>query len=504
MGDVQKVDERMQFGSMEQDADFAYKRWPSLVDMLESRSILARTRGVFVEDVAALGQMLQQWENYQRFCESNGSLADLGVLPKHALEIITADFGTSIIPHIASVQPIKERMGIIYYKTVKATKARGNVAVDDTFIDPFRPPHAAATGLKNYPEGYAGEKVTAVNTLTAGAGNGTNTSTYDGFITGTANANVAYMLRPRSVQVECVVGGTTFMAIDDGNGNLLGNGMFGTIEYLAATKASGIAFTLTFGAQLGANVDVSFTFATDFEESGNVPEVNFTIDFMEITAEIFALTQAVGMFKAFEFQNRFGQSSEEMIARDLTGALNLELGNTAISRLIAQSVGTVNFYMGVPQFVSYSEHMQQLKAFITKSSSTILNNAGRGYTNYLIVGSTAAGVVATLPGWTQQIVDTPGSNIWGTLDGMTVIRAPHIDNNAIYCVYKGKGGFDTPLVWSPYMPLVVSKTLQDIDNILKNRAVAAVWGGLKVVAPTFVTRIQLIDAAYTTPIQLAP
>jgi len=205
------------------------------------------------------------------------------------------------------------------------------------------------------------------------------------------------------------------------------------------------------------------------------------------------------MFKAFEFSNRFGQSSEEMIARDLTGALNLEIGNSAITRLIRASRGTTTFNVGVPQYISYAEHMQHLKAEITKASSTILNNAGRGYVNYLICGSTAAGILATLPGWEQMMIETPGSNIWGTLDGMTVIRAPHIDPNSIYCVYKGKGGFDTPLVWSPYMPLVVSKTLQDIDNILKNRAVAAVWGGLKVVAPSFVTRIQLVDQAYTTP-----
>jgi hypothetical protein len=210
------------------------------------------------------------------------------------------------------------------------------------------------------------------------------------------------------------------------------------------------------------------------------------------------------MFKAFEFQNRFGQSAEEMIARDLTGNLNLELGNTAISRLVAAAESipnnSVTFYAGVPQYVSYTEHMQQLKAMIMKSSSTILRNAGRGTTNYLIAGHNAAAVIATLPGWTSTFVDTPGSNIWGTLDGMTVIRAPHIPENAIYCVYKGRGGFDTPLVYSPYMPLVVSKTLQDIDNILKNRAVAAVWAGMKVVAPTFVTKILIDNSVYTTPV----
>lgn len=505
----QTVDERAVALSFEQTADLAAERWPSLIEAFVSDSVLAKTRGVYVEDVAALGEMLWQWEKYQNFCEAQGTLADLGTLPKHALEIITADFGTSIVPHVASVQPIKERLGIIYFKTVKTTKARGNMGVGDYIQHPFHPP-SASTGddgtqaSLRYPEGYAGEKV--MTTLAVTGGN----STLQTFVQ-TTNipllASATAYIRPRSVVLTSTytgVGGShSIKAIDDGEGNLLGNGVSGTIRYIPNGGNAGVT-ALTFADPPTGTVTFTWEYATDFEESGYVPEVNFTVEFTDIAAEIFALTQSTGMFKAFEFSNRFGQSAEEMVARDLTGALNLEIGNAAISRLVAAAesipYNTVTFNAGVPQFISYAEHMQQLKAIIVKASSTILRNAGRGQVNYLIAGANASAIIATLPGWTQQLVDTPGSNIWGTLDGMTVIRAPHIDPDTIYAVYKGKGGFDTPLVYSPYMPLVVTKTLQDIDNILKNRAVAAVWAGLKVVAPTFVTKIKIDNATYVTPI----
>lgn len=487
--DTTDLNEGMMFNRIEEGADLTYKRWPTLVRMLENGSVLAKTRGVFAEDVWALGQMLRQWENYHRYCESAGVLADLGQIPKHALEIITADFGTSIVPHIASVQPIHERMGIIYFRTVKARATRGNVTDGDTLIHPFYPPNH--NGTPNYPEGFAGEKVASTITLD---GDPSTDTVFEGT---TAIASPYLPIRPRSVEVTVITsGGTVLRAIDDGNNSLLGNGFHGTIDY---TVSGAGKVWLYFTAAPGAGVVPQITYATDFEESGNVPEVNFTIDTTDISAEIFALTQGVGLFKAFEFQNRFGQSSEDMIARDLVGSLNLEIGNTAVSRLIASSIGSTDFNVIPPQYISYQDHMLQLKAKLAMASSTILNNAGRGYVNYLICGSSAAATLSTLPGWQQQVIDTPGCNIWGTLDGMTVIRAPHINPNHIYCVYKGKGGFDTPLVWSPYMPLVVSKTLQDIDNILKNRNVAAVWGGLKVVAPTFCTRVVLVQAAYTTP-----
>ena len=505
------INEAALANTAEAGAERAAKRWPSLIEAFVDRSILAKTKGVTADDVHALGCMLESWERYHSFCEDNGNLADLGTLPKHALEIITADFGTSIVPHVASVQPIQERLGIIYYKTVRATKSRGNIEAGDYMQHPFRPPHAGSGDAGDfdslrYPEGYAGEKVTSVAGIT-GDGSATNFTDVVS-LTGSDGSN---NIRPRSVVINgsyTTAGGDlrTVKVIDDGEGALLGNGVTGFIRYQQGTISEPAGITLLVFAeapQAGA-VNLTLEYATDFEESGYVPETNFTIEHTDIAAEIFALTQSQGMFKAFEFQNRFGQSAEEMIARDLTGALNLELGNTAITRLVAAAENipdnTVTFNAGVPQFVSYTEHMQQLKSIIVRSSSTILRNAGRGQTNYLIAGHSAAALIATLPGWTQQIVDTPGSNIWGTLDGMTVIRAPHIQENAIYCVYKGKGGFDTPLVYSPYMPLVVSKTLQDIDNILKNRAVAAVWAGLKVVAPTFVTKIVVDNSTYVTPI----
>lgn len=493
------------------------KRWPDLVDSFENRSILARTKGVTHEDVTSLGKMLNSWQKYQRFCENEGTLSDLGQIPKHALEIITADYGMSIVPHLASVQPIPERVGLIYYKTTKATKSRGNIQAGDILNHPWRPPHASTgdNGTQDslrYPAGYAGEMVVATVPVVC---NGTDrifagAPLYE--IPASESANV----RPRSLRLTgsyTDTGGAvnTVLAVDDGEGNILGRGIYGAVRYIASSSTPGDEagiLSLTFGnIPASGTVSLTMEYATDFEESGYVPETNFTTEAMDISAEIFALTQSQGMFKSFEFENRFGESASEMMAKELTGALNLELGNIAVNRLIAAAENipgnTATFNAGTPQYITYDGHMAQLKAFIAKADSTILRNAGRGTVNYIIAGHAAAATLSTLPGWKSEIIETQGSNIFGTLDGKVVIRAPHLNNpQAMYCVYKGKGGFDTPLVYAPYMPLVMTNTLQDISNILKNRAIAAVWAGMKVVAPTFVTKIIVSDAVYSTPVQL--
>ena len=173
-----ELNESVLYSNISQGAEYAFSKWRSLVESFERNSVLAKTRGVEPQDIAALGAMLQQWENYEKFCEANGTLSDLGILPKHALEIITADFGTSIVPHIASVQPIKERMGIVYYKTVRATKARGNVASGDYFQHPFAPPNrdGAPGRITTAPSGRQ-SAVSSTNTESGNASSASNSTT---------------------------------------------------------------------------------------------------------------------------------------------------------------------------------------------------------------------------------------------------------------------------------------------------------------------------------------
>ena len=57
-------------------------------------------------DMYALGEQLQRFEDYKKFCEDNGIVNELGTLPQIALDVITASYATSIVPVVASVQPI--------------------------------------------------------------------------------------------------------------------------------------------------------------------------------------------------------------------------------------------------------------------------------------------------------------------------------------------------------------------------------------------------------------
>jgi len=464
---MQKLNEDAINKNIERSAEAYAKRYRAQMESL-THSPLAVVRGLSMFDYFALGEQLNQFDEYKNYMMEEGSAADLGKLPDIAYDLITTVYGTSIIPICASVQPIDEERGTIYFKQVRASNTRGNVTAGDILRNP-----TTATGLV-YPQGYAGERVTQSLFTTVGG-----TLVYAGVTSSTP-------VRPNTVRIAVATLGFTMM--DDGTGNLLGMGCQGVINYTTG------AYTITFAANPAGAFVVSAQYATNFEESGVVPKITSTLANDSIEAQIFALTSEIGLFKSFALRKRFGKSAEDELIADLTGEINSEIGHTALAQLNAVAVGNVNWNRIPGTGVSYFEHKQELKDVIARAESTILTNAGRGVVNLLIAGAEASGYLSNLPGFEKVSVNATGPQLYGTLDGVPVIRTPMaVPTAQLLAVFKGPGNFEAPLVYSPYMPLFVTNNLQAPGNILKKQGVVAVWAGMKAVIPNFVTRITITN-----------
>jgi len=84
-------------------------KYQEQIDVYESFSVKSKIReSLSPYEVVALGQQLDQFTNYRQFCESQGNLGSLGAIPQIALDVITASVGSSILPLIASIQPMSE------------------------------------------------------------------------------------------------------------------------------------------------------------------------------------------------------------------------------------------------------------------------------------------------------------------------------------------------------------------------------------------------------------
>lgn len=466
---ISRINEDVVKSSIERQADRYYRKYRQYVEQLEKNSLLRKFKTISTFDVWALGKMLENTDSMMRMCEANGTVADLGVLPRIARDIVTIAYGTSPLAVICSTQPIDEEVGIVYYKAVKAISDGGNISAGDTI--------ASALGSWKTPTGFS----TAETTETIGTGDGTAK---------TFNKILAYKpVRPGTVRV---VAGSVVGTDVNQDGVIIGNGVSGTINYTTG------ALSVTFATAPGNGVAITATYWGNVEDlSLGVKEINYELESKMVRAKIFVLKGITGLFKAYSMQKRFGIAAEEELAVDLVNAINSEIFGTLVTQMNAQvpAGNAVTWTITRPDGVSYFEHKQSIKDAIAGAERKIIEGAKRGAVSFIIAGSGVASVLRTLFGW-ETIYEGQGmatGHLFGNLDGIPVIRITDTNvlgaNDAIVG-YKGPGAFEAPAVFAPYMPITVTSVLPTASPIVTQRA-AACWAGVEVLIPNFLAKLSI-------------
>ena len=443
-------------------------------------SVLARVKGgIGPMDVYALGVQLEMWEKYYAMCEEDGNTNLLGKLPSVAMDVITAVQGVSIMPIIASVQPIQEEQGIVYFKNIRAETARGNMAAGERISDPRSLGKTPQDYSANCIENEVGD-TTAAATLVY-AFNLANAPIRSESLVITVQDDPATYARdvgPESVTTSNI-------------GILLGVGLSGTVNYTTG------AVSLTFAVQPAQPKAIYATYQENFELAADIPEIQMYMDSVAVKAKVWALKATIGMLQSYGARQRFGMSLEDDAAADLVAEINKEIGGSAIRKLYTGAVGLNTFSRTPPDpSISFFEHKQLYKDQLANAEATLGLNAGRGNVNVLVAGRTHAALISTLPGFTK-ISDgtTLGPHVYGTLDGITIIR---VLEDAILgaengvALWKGMSPFEAACVWAPYMPLVVTGTIPVSPNPLGNQRAAAVWAAQENLVPQYATRLNVL------------
>lgn len=451
-------------------ADHYNDKYRTQVDAFSKYSMLAKCgESVTASDIYALGQQLEQYEQYQSFVESIDSIGSLGQIPSVALDVLTASFGSSIIPLVASTQAIQEESGIIYFKQIKAADNGYGRNAGDLISSPL--------SGGSYSSTYGSYEVNAETIGTIHHGEVTTTITL-----------TKSPARPHTVEI--TIPDLNLRAIDDGRGIILGNGLHGIINY--GTTGSAATLTLNF-ADPATTHNIIASYGVNVEKSDGVVGIAGSLDSTPIRAEVYSLRSETGLLQEYSFQKRFGKLAQEEIAADLTSELTRVINTVAIRRLDAACTLNESWSRTAPPGVSYSEHKLTFIDAYASAENKLNAAAGRGNISRMICGTNAAAVLRGMPGFTT--VDTAlnqSVGLYGYLNGIPVIRASQIiSTDSILCFYKGTSYFESPLVNAPYMPLFISNTMTTGTNPLRNQRVAAIWTGLKVVIPNFLVRINI-------------
>lgn len=464
------MNEQLQSKKIASLAEGYYEKYRSQMDLL-NKSVLAKVnRGITEFDVFALGKQLESFDAYRALCEENGNTNLLGQIPNVAYDVITAVHGASILPIIASVQPIDEERGTIYFRQVRTTSTKGSQSGTSVVVDP--------RSNVITPQGYA-------NNLTEAEVVGVTVAaqlTYVAFVLAHAP------IRSETLSIS-VAGLPNVIARDVGQGQLFGIGLSGTVNYLTG------ALVLNFAADPGAGKNVICNYQQNYELSADLPKIDSFFASSPIHARVYALKSNIGMLQSFGMRKRFGLTAEDEMAKELVQEINREIGGDMIRKLRATAM-TLTTYSDTPDpGVSLFEHRQTYKYKLADSESALLGNAGRGNIAMLIVGRQHAAIIQTLPGFVKLTDgNSLGSHVFGTLDGITVIRV--MEANVLgslegVAIWKGQTPFEAAAVYSPYMPLTVTGTLPEAPNPLLQMRAAAVWAGVEAVVPQYATKFDV-------------
>jgi hypothetical protein len=468
---MERSREELHEGAMNKQAEYYYSKYRKQMDLLE-KSILCKVRGgLQAQDVYALGKQLESFDAYKQLCEEEGSISQLGQIPKVAYDVITATYGVSILPIIASVQPIDEERGNVYFKNIRSSSTKGSQTAGQVITDP--------RSQIVTPSGYASNDISAEVLGATGATPGTSYSF----------TMAAAPVRPQTVQISIQNDNVNYCQ-DDGNGKLIGVGVYGSINYLTGLCQ------LTFAVAPAMNMNIFANYQQNYELSTDIPQIDQFFDSKGILAKIYALKGTVGMLQAFGMKKRFGMVAEDELAKDLVQEINREVGGDLIRKMRSQAVGSTLFSKTPPSAnISYFEHKQTYKDQMAVAESTLVGNAGRGTISLLIVGKDHAAVLQTLPGWKKMFDgNSLGAHLYGELDGVPVVRV--MEQNIIaggqgIAVWKGTSPFEAAAVYSPFMPLAVTSTLPQAPNPLQSMKAAAVWAGTDVLVPNYCTNFDV-------------
>lgn len=450
-------------------ANMFLDKYPQHINLLESHSAKTRVgESVSSYDVIALGQKLDAFSQYQRWCESQ-NLASLGVIPEIALDVITAVSTTSILPLLASTQVMAEEHGVVYFKQQRAGNTAGGYTVGDVISDPRALDNPATGGFGS------GKKTINLGQVA----NGTTEYTFQAGV---------YPLRPYKVEVMSTAFG---QMRDDGAGKLIGYGVGGTVNYATGEIKLNIQ-------DPAAAADVVAVVDLDMDDTETIDSIRTALDSKEIRARIIALKTDTGAFANYAFSQRFNRSASDETAQDLTDELTRILNTEAIltlARAVPTAADPATWKITPGAGVGALDHKTGFVDVIAKAERNMHLQSGVSSANRLVAGINAAAVIRGMPGFVPAAEMSLNSvGLYGYLDGVPVIRASHVlDDNQALTVGNVGGYFNAPLVEAPFMPLMMTDTIESSSNPFKGTRAAAVWTGLEAVNPNLVSYINFVQ-----------
>ena len=390
--------------------------------------------------------------------ESGTQVVDIAKKNEY-LNLVAAVMPTLVAEDVVSVQPLKQKAGVVYYMKHIYDSNRGQIQAGDN--------------ISNYIQvGPDADKIPNAFNYSS--------ETIDGEEIVPASDNKSFTLAWLPVvpgSVSFTVG--TDKYTDDGAGKI----MQGTTEEGAIDYATGLV-TLTNATTI---VDNLVNYKQDlFVAPVNAPAIKTVIADVTITARPRKLKTGFSMDAAFDLsatqnidlQTLLQATATDEIRAEIDGEILNDLGNSGTTM-------SVSFNMPVPFGINKHDHYESFYQVLVAGANKVYQKTRRVTPNIVIVGENAANIIETMDKFVAApSLNTAGPHIMGTLNKrFLIVKNPYYASDKFTIVYRGDVTLDTGYVYAPYMPITATQFILGSD-FYGHQGYATSYGK-KLVAPEF-------------------
>lgn len=372
--------------------------------------------------------------------ESGTQVVDIAKKNEY-LNLVAAVMPTLVAEDVCSVQPLKQKAGVVYYMKHVYDSNRGKIAQGDRISD-FTQVGPDADKIPNAFD-YSAETIEGEQVVQEAT---------------TGNFTLAWLpVVPGSVKF---TDNASKNYTDDGAGNIVSEGANkGTIDYATGLVTFTSKITLAAGEEVSYKQDL-------FTAPVNAPAIKTVIADVTITARPRKLKTGFSMDAAYDLaatqnidlQTLLQATATDEIRAEIDGEILNDMGNSGTSL-------SVSFNKPVPFGINKHDHYESFYQVLVEAANKVYQKTRRVTPNIVIVGEQAANIIETMDKFKAAAsLNTAGPHIMGTLNNrFMIVKNPYFASNKFTMVYRGDVTLDTGYVYAPYMPITATQFLLGAD-----------------------------------------
>lgn len=436
-------------------------------------------------DTLAFGAYAETWQSYRPVMEADITTRNsLGPAIQSNLGIIAMSYASLPIQNLASVQPLSDEAGTVFFRQGLAANTRGQVNKGDQLVSPYG-------AINKNIDSFTSETQTVSSTVATG------TTSY--------TLQARGELKPGAVRV--TVGGGKVKGQDDGEGHLVGVGInaeASTVNY--TTGEIKVVLTSDTVRGVGNNDVIDVLYQHSVIDSKEIPTMKWVLTSKVVQADYYILQSQYSNLSELVLKKRFGADLANEITGDLVSQITSSVMNKAIKKLRDAAVrnevktGTsIKWPFYAAWGVADADHRKTFDDKLIEATGEMYKIAGKGDVSTLIVGTRGKQVLKTA-GMRMIKNAVSGAHLCGMYDSVPVYYAPNtvLGDNEILVIYRGANWHEAPLVYAPFLP-VTTVSGNAVENVMTNANAAFHAAALENVMDGFVVRITMDMTPTPTP-----